>query len=178
MEEMEDPTESLQEKIHERAEEQKEKWSFYVALSTALIAVFAAVSGLIGGDHANEALIAQVRASDQWSYYQAKGIKSEIAAATEKIISGGTHTPTAADNAAVAKYEQDKQQIMKKAQASEALSEYHLGRHKILARAVTLFQIAIAISAISIISRKKTLWYVSIALAVTGIFFLVQGTLF
>jgi hypothetical protein len=178
MEELEDPTESLQEKIHEEAEERKEKWSFYVALSTALMAVFAAVSGLIGGDHANEALMAQVRASDQWSYYQAKGIKSEIAAATEKIISGGTHVPTAADNAAVAKYEHDKAEIQKAAKASEDLAEFHLSKHKILARAVTLFQIAIAISAISILSKKRSLWFVSVILAGIGIFFLVQGTLF
>lgn len=178
MEELEDPTEKLQEKIHEEAEATKGRWSFYVALSTALMAVLAAVSGLIGGDHANEALIAQVRASDQWAYYQAKGIKSEIASATEKIITGGARMPTAADNAAVAKYEHDKAEIQKAAQASEALSEYHLGRHKILARAVTLFQIAIAISAISILARRRSLWFVSVVLAGVGIFFLLQGTVF
>ena len=177
MEEMEVPTEHLQEKIHEHAEEHKEKWSFYVALSTALMAVFAAVSSLLAGDHANEALISQVKASDQWAYYQAKGIKSEIAAATVKIINSSVNKASVADSMANAKYEQQKEQIRKSAEASENDSEYHLGRHKILARAVTLFQIAIAISAISILSKKRPLWVLSVVLACVGIVFLIQGLL-
>ncbi|HXS36679.1 MAG TPA: DUF4337 domain-containing protein [Flavipsychrobacter sp.] len=177
MEEMEVPTEHLQEKIHEQAEERKEKWSFYVALSTALMAVFAAVSSLLAGDHANEALISQVKASDQWAYYQAKGIKSEIAAATAKIIISNTNKTSAADSFANAKYEQQKEQIRKSAEANESDSEYHLGKHKTLARAVTLFQVAIAISAISILSKKRSLWVLSVVLAIVGIGFLVQALL-
>ncbi|PWT70492.1 MAG: hypothetical protein C5B59_20475, partial [Bacteroidetes bacterium] len=63
MEEMEVPTEHLQEKIHEEAEEKKERWTLYVALSTAFMAVLAAIAGLMSGHHANEALINQVEAS-------------------------------------------------------------------------------------------------------------------
>ena len=49
MEEMEVPTEHLSEEINERAEEAKKQknWSFYVAISTALMAVFAAISSLL-----------------------------------------------------------------------------------------------------------------------------------
>jgi len=53
----------------------------YAAVSTALMAVFAALGSLTAGHHSNEALIAQIKASDTWAYYQAKGIKSEIAEA-------------------------------------------------------------------------------------------------
>ena len=74
MEELEDPTESLKETM-EAAEEQKEKWTLYVALSTAIIAVLAAIAGLYGNHHANEAMLDQIASSDKWAYYQAKGIK-------------------------------------------------------------------------------------------------------
>jgi len=40
MEEQEVPTEGLSEKINEQAEKEKD-WSFYIAISTALIAVLA-----------------------------------------------------------------------------------------------------------------------------------------
>ena len=78
MEEIEVPTEHLNEEIQERAEEQKEKWVLGVALSTAFMAVLAAVAGLLAGHHANEAMIARVEASDKWNQYQAKSLKIEI----------------------------------------------------------------------------------------------------
>src|SRR5215831_21345160 len=113
MEELEDPTERLQEKIHEELEEEKrDKWSLYVVLSTALMAVLAAFSGWLGGHHANEALIAQMKSSDQWAYYQAKGIKSEIAAAEGKVIASVTHQPVPDDNQKrTARYQQEQESI-------------------------------------------------------------------
>jgi hypothetical protein len=86
MEEIEVPTEHLHEEIQEKAEEQKEKWILYVALSTAFMAVLAAVAGLLAGHHANEALIERVKASDQWNFYQSKNLKQEIAINTDKIL--------------------------------------------------------------------------------------------
>src|ERR1700733_12505758 len=87
MEEIEVPTEHLQEHITESAKESTEKWSMYAAVSTAFMAVFAALGSLMAGHHSNEALIQQIKASDQWSYYQAKGIKYEI---TESIVRQAT----------------------------------------------------------------------------------------
>ena len=67
MTEIEIPTEHLHEHINEAAHEGKDKWSMLVAISTAFMAVFAAIGGLLAGHHSNEALIAQVKASDQWA---------------------------------------------------------------------------------------------------------------
>jgi hypothetical protein len=175
MEEIEDPTEKLREKIHEEAEEKKERWLFYVALSTAIIAVCAAVSGLLGGDHANEAMMCQIEASNQWAYYQAKSIKSEIAVSNNRILAATGGKVTDSDTHKVAIYEQEKQEITKEARKSEKESALHLARHRVLAQAVTFFQIAIAISAISILAKKKFLWVGSLLIAVAGIVFLVMG---
>src|ERR1043166_9405850 len=78
MEEAEVPLESVQEHIHHRAEHSGERWISWVALSTAILAVFAAITGLLSGTHANEAMMSQIEASDQWAYYQAKGIKASV----------------------------------------------------------------------------------------------------
>ncbi len=86
MEEIEVPTEHLQEHIKEKLEEGGgESWSMYLAISTALMAVFAALGSLFAGHHSNEALLSQLKASDSWNYYQAKGIKYEIASILKEI---------------------------------------------------------------------------------------------
>jgi hypothetical protein len=176
MEEQEIPTEHLQEAINEKAEEARERWTLYVALSTAFVAVLAAIAGLLGGHQVNEALIDQIRSSDQWSYFQAKGIKSEIAASTDKILKTLSTKPVDEDSkAAVEKYEKEKEDIKTKAEEFEKSSEAHLIKHVTLSKAVTIFQIAIAISAIAILTRRKMLWYVAIALTLCGAYFLVLG---
>src|SRR6059058_4509644 len=78
MEESEVPLEHLQEHVHHSAEHSRERWISWVALSTAILAVLAAIAGLLSGKHANEAMMNQIQASDQWGYYQAKSIKAAV----------------------------------------------------------------------------------------------------
>ncbi|MBB5636317.1 hypothetical protein HDE68_002205 [Pedobacter cryoconitis] len=170
MEEIEIPTEHLHETIAEKSEEalkgNENKWIMYLAISTALVAVFAAIAGLMAGHHSNEALIEQIKASDQWAYYQAKGIKAEI----RSLRVNGTD-----DAAKIAQYKKEQQEIKKIATAHEKLSEDHLDKHVSLAKAVTLFQIAIAISAISILTKRKSLWYLGLLFSLAGIFSFLYG---
>jgi len=176
MEELEDPTERLKETM-EAAEEQKERWTLSVALTTAIIAVLAAIAGMLGNHHANEAVLEQIRASDKWAYYQSKSIKAELAASTTQIlIAEGKVIP--ADNAEKsARYEKEKEEIRKTAEEGEKSSEEHMRVHVVYSRAVTIFQIAIAISAIAIITRRKIMWYMSLALMAAGCVFFIMGCL-
>jgi len=178
-EEIEIPTEHLSEEIQEKAEEQKERWTLYVALSTALMAVLAAVAGLLAGHHASEALIERAKSSDQWNFYQAKNLKEEIAVNTDQILHalGKTDTGVKDHSADIARYEREKADIRKEAEEDEKKSETHLGKHVPLASAVTAFQIAIAISAISILTRRKKLWFGSLVLTLIGIGFFIAGIL-
>src|ERR1700754_4980388 len=146
-EEIEIPTEHLNEEIQEKAEARKERWTLYVALSTALMAVLAAVAGLLAGHHANEALIERAKASDQWNFYQAKNLKQEIAINTDQILHalGKTDTGVKDHGADIARYEREKADIRKEAEEDEKKSEAHLDKHVPLASAVTAFQIAIAV---------------------------------
>jgi len=76
MEEQEVSTENLHEMIHERVH--VITWAEKVALTTALLAVMAAVSNLFSTHEADRCILFKVEASDQWTYYQAKGIKSML----------------------------------------------------------------------------------------------------
>jgi hypothetical protein len=170
MEEIEDSTEHLHEEINERAEElvrkTESRWTLFVAISTALMAVLAALGGMFAGHHSNEALIMQIKSSDQWAYYQAKSIKAEIRLLLPRD-SAVTKPPE------VEKKEQEN--VKSTAENYEKLSEEHLQKHIILARCVTLLQVAIAISAIAIITRRKFLWYIGMLVALAGLCFFITG---
>ena len=84
-EEQEVETEKLHEAIHEELEREGGSFIKRIALSTALLAVLASVAALRAGDTANEALALkaeagrlQAEASDQWAFYQAKGVKAAV----------------------------------------------------------------------------------------------------
>ena len=176
-EEIEVPTEKLHEFIEERAEEAKGKWIFLVALSTAILAVFAALCSLMAGYHANEALIEQIQASDQWAYYQAKGIKAAVLESKMETLQALGKQSSATDEEKDKGYKKDQKVIQEKAREQEKASSTHLKAHNTLAKAVTVLQIAIAVSAISVLTRRKWLWYGSGVLGLIGLIFLLQELL-
>src|SRR3982751_5243868 len=90
MEEPEVPLEHLHEQIHHSAEHGGENWISWVALSTAILAVLAAIAGLLSGKHANEAMMSQIQASDQWAYFQAKSIKASVLEARMTLTATAT----------------------------------------------------------------------------------------
>src|SRR5947209_8589128 len=172
MEEAEVPLEHLHEEIHFHAEHGGEKWISWVALSTAILAVLAAIAGLLSGSHANEAMMSQIESSDQWAYYQAKGIKSAVLDA-KMSLSGAVATEE--DKTKAERYQEEQKEIQKTAneKQNEAKSNFH--QHEVFARGVTMFQIAIAIAAISALTKKRRFWIVSLLFGAVGSVFLVLG---
>src|ERR1700747_2746114 len=115
MEEAEGPLEHLHEKVHERAEHSRETVISWVALSTAILAVLAAITGLLSGQHANEAMMNQIEASDQWAYYQAKGIKAAVLDA-KMTLSGA---PNEQDKSKAERYQEEQTEIQNEAKVKE-----------------------------------------------------------
>ena len=171
MEEAEVPLEQAQEQVHHSAEHSGEKWISWVALSTALLAVLAAIAGLLSGKHANEAMMSQIEAADHWAYYQAKGIKAAVLDA-KMSLSGTTQEQ---DRAKAERYQEEQAEIQKEAQAKETEAKSNFHQHEIFARSVTMFQIAIAIAAISALTKKRAFWGVSLIFGLAGCVFLVAA---
>ena len=166
MEETESPVERLSEELHHAAEHAKESWLRWGALLSALLAVLAAIAGMQSGHEVNKAMIEQIRASDSWGYYQAKGIKSMVV----------EMQPAQTDETRqkIQKYHQEQEDIKKDAEAKAISSEHHLEAHEILARAVTLFQVAIALTAIAVLTRRKNFLFFSAGLGIVGFVFFIQ----
>src|SRR5437016_1320421 len=85
-EEVEIETKDLQDTIAELQEERREReqearqtaWTRYIALTTAILAVFAAIGALQSGALINESMMLQLRASDKWNEYQAARQKDHL----------------------------------------------------------------------------------------------------
>lgn len=175
MEEPEVPTEHLHEAIEHHHEAGRESWTLGVALTSAIVAGIAAVASLLAGAHANEAMVAQMKASDQWAYYQAKGIKANVLASQNEMLSFLGKAVEPAAKAKVEKYKKEQEEIKKDAENEQKRSAQDLEVHEIMARAVTLSQISIALSAIAVLTRRRRFWYVGLGTAAAGLFFLLQG---
>jgi hypothetical protein len=173
MEESEVPLEHLHEHVKETAEHSGAAWISWVALSTAILAVLAAIAGLLSGQHVNEAMMNQIEASDQWNYYQAKGIKAAVLDA-KMSLSGA---PNESDQAKRDRYEKEQEKIKSEAEHKEAAAKLSFHQHEVFARGVTMFQIAIAIAAISALTRKRSFWIVSLIFGGAGCVFLVLAAI-
>ena len=177
MEEIEVPTEHLHETIKEKAEEMHERsdkrWTMQLAISTALMAVFAALGSLFAGHHSNEALIEQIKSADIWAQYQSKSVKAEIVTLMKDLHVAKDDGATV--DTKLAGYKKDQETLKRQAEAAEAESEKHLSLHVTLARAVTIFQISIAISAIAMLTGRKFMWYGSMALSIMGLVLFFMG---
>ncbi len=177
MEDPEVPTEHLHEAMEHRAGHGKAPWTLGVALSSALLAGLAAVCSLLAGHHSNEAMIEQIRSSDKWAYYQAKGIKAAVLGSKLELLEAEGRPVAPRDRQKMLDYKKEQDDIAAEAAAGERAAEGHLKRHVVFARAVTLFQIAIAIGAIAALTNRRLFWHVSLAFGLVGILFLAQGWL-
>lgn len=175
MEEMKDPTEAIREELHKKAEESREGWIMGVALLAALLAALAAISSLLAGHHANDAMLEQIQASDQWNYYQAKGIKAGVLTTRIDLMEAMGRPVDPKDRAKVDEYAKEQVEIRKVAEEKQAGSKINLHRHVVYSRAVTLFEVAIAVAAISVLTRRKSFWLVSIGFGAIGAVFLILG---
>ena len=150
-----------------------------IAISVAALAVLAAVSGsletLEGGralTDTSEAVLAQDRATDAWSEYQADSLKKHIygIAADGGGSNADRYRRTVKENI-------DKQAgIRKDAQSAEAdrnrllaESAAHETRHHWLTGSATLFEIGIAMSTVAIITRRHWLWFSALAFGAVGL---------
>ena len=181
-EDIEIDTDSLRETIDREIERETGGLLRAIALTTALFAALAAIASLEAGGTVNEALALkteatrlQAEASDQWSYYQAKGLKAAVADAQKNIWLALDKTPPADLATNAARYLDDQKTSREKAEALEherdaksEESEALMHRHHYFADAVALLQVAIALGAIAALTRRRAAWVGSAILGVIG----------
>jgi len=142
-----------------------------IALFTAMVATVGAIFGYMGGAtqanaglYKNNAAIKKTEASNQWNYYQAKSSKQSLAELARDLSS--KDEDKARYQSKAERYEGEKAEIKARADALEAQasdwdrrSDEQMHLHHRWAQATTVLQVAIALAAIALLTRKKWLEY-------------------
>lgn len=171
-------TERLHETIHEEVEHEGGAFLRRIALTTALFAALAAIAALRAGATVNHALVLkteatrlQAEASDQWAYYQAKGIKAAVNEASRTSWLAIAKEPPPEYAANQKKYADEQAEIQKKARelekerdAKSTEADELLHHHHGFANAVALFQVSIALGAVAALTKSRPVWYGSMLL--------------
>jgi hypothetical protein len=166
------PTETLTEEIREEFEHEGGALLKRIALSTALFAALKA------GATVNEALVLkteaarlQAEASDQWAFYQAKGIKAATAEAARTSWLAIAKEPPPEYAEKQKRYGEEQKEIEKKAQEKEKERDEKskeadklLHRHHGFANTVALFQVSIALGAVAALTKSRPVWFGSLLL--------------
>src|SRR5258708_1057059 len=116
MEQPEVPLEPVQEHLEHHPHATQNQFVSGIPLSPPILPPFAAVTSLLAGDHANEAMITQIQSSDQWAYYQAKSIKAAVLNAKTAILEAQGRPPNPQDQEKIAEYAKEEAEIQKVAE--------------------------------------------------------------
>jgi hypothetical protein len=175
---LEAPMEQIHETIHHEAHHAESKWATWVALSTALLAALAAIAALLAEYHAHEALHAHLAANDKWSFGQAKNEKGAILAGTVSVLQAMGKPVPEALKGKIKDEDQKKDGLYKEAKDLEKERDLHDDQHNWIAAGVTFFQVAVAISAIAILTKRRWFWYMSLVFGATALVLLLYGEFF
>jgi lipopolysaccharide export LptBFGC system permease protein LptF len=152
-----------------------------IAVVTALLATVGALFAYMGGAtqanaslYKNNAAIKKTEAANQWNYYQAKSSKQNLAELAAELVA--TDDKRAQYRSEVERYKKEKGEIQKAAEALEvqsrdwdAQSDAQMHVHHRWAQATTALQIAIAMAAIALLTKRKWLEWAMFGMAGIGL---------
>lgn len=172
------------------AEDKKEKWLNYLALTTVIFAVCATLSTFKGGSFSTRSVLSQAQASNQWAYYQAKSIKGyiydiqrekielELKAAEKNMAK-----PVAEEYGKkiddyfkrVKRYDEEKSKIEQDARKLEKIRDDAQQHSRVFGMAVIFLQIAILLSSIAALLKKKAVWIIGLLTGIVGVVYFADG---
>ena len=150
-----------------------------LAVITAILATVGAMFAYMGGAtqanaglYKNTAAIKKTEASNQWNYYQAKSSKQNL---SELAVELAPEARKSFYQDEVKRYKTEKAEVMAEAQRLDKestewdkKSDEQMHQHHRWAQATTALQIAIAMAAIALLTRKRWLEYAVFGVSAVG----------
>lgn len=163
--------------LHEHAEHAAHNPSLApVSLSMAVMAVLVATVSLLGHRSHTEEILLQTKAADQWAYYQAKNIRRN----TDEIFADLASVVASKDAAAMEKFREkyeaeaqhQRDEQKKLEEEARKLEEEGLQERRRADRfdlAEVFMEIALVVTSITLLSKKRAFWYAGIVLSLAGV---------
>jgi hypothetical protein len=172
------------------ADEKREPWLNYLALTTVILAVCATLSTFRGGQYSSRSMLNQSQASDQWAFYQAKSLKGYIYESEKDQLElalkerGTTMSAETQQyigermkfySSKITQYDKEKAEITQAARDLEKSRDEAKQHSQAFGVAVIFLQIAILLSSIAALLKKKLLWYIGMAVGMGGVLYFANG---
>ena len=164
-------------------------WVKWVALSTTLFAVCAAIASIKSGGYGGRIQIWTTQEANKWAQYQSKSIKQSLRESQlDALQLADLGAPSPAQHhfikakakfcqEEITRYDGEKAGIKveaEKLQADQADFKRHSG---LLGQAVMFLQIAITLSSIAALMKQKSLWFGGLAIGAVGLGYMLLGML-
>lgn len=148
----------------------------YVSFTMSVLAVLVAITTVLGHRAHTHSVLNQARASDQWNLYQAKKIRQYDTQLTVDLLTAMPVRDTAAAakitdayKSHLEKWDDELNQEYAKAtqleeevrRAERRAARYDLGE--------ALFEIALVVSSITLLTRQRAYWYLGLVFGIAGI---------
>ncbi|MGE5299444.1 MAG: DUF4337 domain-containing protein [Acidobacteriota bacterium] len=161
-----------------------------LALTTVILAVCATLSTFKGGNFSTRSVMSQSQAANQWAYYQAKSVNGYLYEAQKeklelelKAMGPGASRSAAEEyekkitsySGKIKKYEDEKAAIKSSAESLEKIRDDAQRHTGIFGMAVIFLQLAILLSSIAALMKKKPLWLLGCLVGVCGIVYFANG---
>lgn len=168
----------------------REQWLNYLALTTVILAVSATLATFSIGKASTRSLRHEIKAADQWNYYQAKKIrgymlevqKENLETVLEVIgdslsaqVLEKIQKQIAAYAGKMKKWEQDRDTIETDARAAEQLRDVAQRHSEAFGLSVVFLQIGILLSAVAALMKMKSVWIVGTIVGVVGMVYFANG---
>ncbi|MDE2370085.1 MAG: DUF4337 domain-containing protein [Burkholderiales bacterium] len=151
-----------------------------IAVATAIIATVGAIFSYMGGNtqaaagiDKNNAAIKKTEASDQWNFYQSKSNKQNLSELAAVLVAEDKRAGYLQE---VERYRKEKADIKAAADRLEAesrawdeRSEAEMHQHHRWAQATTALQVAIALAAMALLTKKRWLEWGMFGVAAIGL---------
>ena len=173
------------------ADDKKEPWLNYLALTTIIFAVAATLSTFKGGGYSTKSMLNQEQASNKWSYYQSKSLKLYLYETQKDVLELDTKSMKKEDalvidayhkkiteyEQAIKRYDNEKADIKKDAEQLELFRDEAQKHTQAFGMAVIFLQISILISSIAALIKRKYLWFIGIGVGAVGLIYFINGFL-
>jgi cell fate (sporulation/competence/biofilm development) regulator YmcA (YheA/YmcA/DUF963 family) len=155
-----------------------------VAVTLSVLAVLVAIATLFGHRAATEELYLQTKATDQWSFYQAKNMRLHAMQSVADLLDN--LEPVQKEKAEnvrekylqeAERYQQEMDGIGEQAKEFEKERELVGRREDRFDASEVILEIALIITSLTLLTRKKFFWYSGIGFGVVGLGVMISGFL-
>jgi hypothetical protein len=147
-----------------------EKWMKGVAITTTCLAVMTAIASARGSACGSKTQLLTAIENSKWAYYQAKSIKQNLAEVQKTTFElqalGAVNAEQKAayeeklktSSQEISRYDAEKNQIKKEAENTGVMNMMVAKKGNFFSGSVVFFQIAIMLSSVSVLLKRKFMW--------------------